>query len=193
MDLQLGGVRQSDIAALARMSRDLIEVGLPWTWRRQRLVRALLRDDHVGAVLRGEAGIVGFCVMQLSIPAGSDAAGHAHLVLLAVDPAARRRGAGSRLVRWAEQTALVGGVRHVSLETRASSETARAFYRALGYREIRRVERYYSGREAAVVMGRELLGDAEINRARVRADALVADAITRALDDRRRGWATARE
>ena len=38
------------------------------------------------------------------------------------------------------------------LEVRRSNDDARAFYRAMGYREVARLSRYYQGREDAVRM-----------------------------------------
>ena len=81
---------------------------------------------------------------------------HAHLNLLAVDPAYRRFGIGRQLIEWLEETARVGGIFSVNLEVRANNGGALAFYRTLGYRETKYIPGYYSGREAAVGMTHDL-------------------------------------
>jgi ribosomal-protein-alanine N-acetyltransferase len=80
----------------------------------------------------------------------------AHLNLLAVAAAHRRRGIGRRLVAWLEATALTAGTFTIALELRAGNEGARAFYAALGYRELARVPGYYQGRESAIRMVRDV-------------------------------------
>jgi ribosomal-protein-alanine N-acetyltransferase len=79
-----------------------------------------------------------------------------HLMLLAVQPRARRRNIGSRLVHWLENTALVAGVTRIELEVRARNTGARAFYRDHGYHERDFVEGYYDGQESAFRMVRNL-------------------------------------
>ena len=78
----------------------------------------------------------------------------AHLVLLAVDPAYRRRGLGAALFGWLEKLARLGGIARVRLELRADNAEARAFYERLGFRvsELRRG--YYDGRLDAFSMTR---------------------------------------
>ena len=93
--------------------------------------------------------LIGLAIMQFY-------AETAHLNLLAVEPAARRLGIGRRLIDWLEETARVGGIFAVSLEVRAGNMGARAFYRMLGYQEIRALPGYYSGRETAIRMTHDL-------------------------------------
>jgi ribosomal protein S18 acetylase RimI-like enzyme len=44
----------------------------------------------------------------------------------------------------------------IFLEARVTNSVARAFYKARGYRELETVPRYYSGREDAVRIGKDL-------------------------------------
>jgi ribosomal-protein-alanine N-acetyltransferase len=76
----------------------------------------------------------------------------AHLNLLAVEPAHRRRGVARSLVRWLEETALTAGIFIIGLELRAGNEAARGFYRSLGYRELGQIPGYYQGVESAIRM-----------------------------------------
>jgi ribosomal-protein-alanine N-acetyltransferase len=141
--------RESDAPALARMSRDLIETGLGWTYRPPR-VAALIRDpDTVAIVTRRPAQIDGFAMMSFG-------AERAHLILLAVDPACRRRGIARRQIAWLLESAQVAGVASIHVELRAGNDAAHSMYRALGFAETFRVPRYYRGIETAVRMVRVL-------------------------------------
>jgi ribosomal-protein-alanine N-acetyltransferase len=141
--------RESDAPALARMSRDFVEAGLGWTYRPPR-VAALIRDAETAAILaRPHARVAGFAVMTFG-------AERAHLVLLAVEPAWRRRGIARRLVGWLVDTAQVAGMASIHVELRADNEAAHAMYVALGFAETFRVPRYYRGVETAVRMVRVL-------------------------------------
>jgi ribosomal-protein-alanine N-acetyltransferase len=91
----------------------------------------------------------GFAIMRY----GDDVA---HLNLLAVDPAHRRRGVARKIMMWLEETALTAGTFIIGLELRATNEAALAFYAALGYRELGRVSGYYQGIENAIRMARDV-------------------------------------
>lgn len=142
--------RREDAAAIARMSRDLIEHGLGWSWTARRVLRSIA-DRRTNVIVAPDrlGGIAGFGIMQYLDD-------EAHLLLLAVDPSWRRRGIGAALVGWLEESAVVAGIGHVWLEARVTNLTARAFYAHLGYREIDRIAGYYSGVEASVRMARDL-------------------------------------
>lgn len=152
----------SSANTLAEMSRDLVEFGLHWRWRPPRVlrhmadpncevVRAKLLDGHAtDRPKTAKAGpTIGFVVAQLDFE-------QAHLVLLAVAPEHRRLGVGRKLVAWIESMATVAGCEQIALEARASQPGTRAFYRALGYREVDVVPGYYEGVEAAVRLVRDL-------------------------------------
>jgi ribosomal-protein-alanine N-acetyltransferase len=145
----LAPARPADAGPISRLSRDLIEHGLPWSWTAARVAASLRRRDALVVVARTEGKIAGFAIMRY----GDDAA---HLDLLGVRPDHRGRGLGRRLLEWLEQPALVAGIRSVRLEVRESNAAARRFYEHLGYRPLRRLPGYYQGRESALCMGREL-------------------------------------
>lgn len=142
--------RLADAAEIARLSRDLIEHGLPWSWTSERVVASVRRRDALVVVARDAAErIAGFAIMRY----GDD---DAHLDLLGVRPDCRRRGLGRALMRWLEKPAVVAGISAVFLEVRETNQDAQAFYERLGYRTLARLPRYYRGRESALRMGREL-------------------------------------
>ena len=139
----------TDAQRMARLSRDLIETGLGWSWTPKRVLGSLRRQDTCSIVADDEDTVAGFAIMEFLDE-------HAHLSLLAIDPLHQRRGIGRGLVDWLETSARTAGIGIVYLEARVANQAARDFYRALGYREMFLMPGYYRGREAAVRMGHDL-------------------------------------
>jgi ribosomal protein S18 acetylase RimI-like enzyme len=134
---------------IALMSREYIEFDLGWSWRRERVLSALADPATNVAVAPGERGLIGFGIMQYGDQ-------DAHLALLAVAPALRRRGAGARLVAWLEAPARVAGLEKVRLELRADNPDALSFYRRQGFEVTGRVPGYYGGVMDAIRMEKSL-------------------------------------
>ena len=148
-NLTLRLATHADASAIARLSRDRIEQGLGWRWTAPRVTRSI-RDHSTNVVVAQQAGrMLGFGIMKYHDD-------EAHLLLLAVQPEAGRRGVGSAMVGWLEHAARVAGLGQVYLEARATNATARAFYRRLGYREVQTLPGYYAGQEACVRLARDL-------------------------------------
>jgi ribosomal-protein-alanine N-acetyltransferase len=139
----------ADAARIGVMSRDLIERGLGWRWTPASIRRCIADPATNVAVAPTQQGIAGFAIMQYRDD-------EAHLMLLAVDPAQRRRGIASALIAWHEKTALTAGIGTVYVEARANKAETRAFYRKLGYREVQLVRGYYHGVEDAVRLAKDL-------------------------------------
>ena len=148
-EITLGLAFAADAGAIARLSRDLIEDGLPWSWRSPRVLAAVQNPKANVVVARAGAQIAGFGIMRYRDD-------DAHLDLLGVTPAWRRVGLGRQLVEWLEKPALLGGITAVFLEVRAANREAQSFYARLGYRPCAELPGYYQGRESAVRMRREL-------------------------------------
>ena len=121
--------RPEDAGDIAAMSRDLIERGLPWNWRASRVLRAIREPETNVAVVRIEAELAGFGIMEYLEE-------DAYLALLAVRAASQRSGIGSALVRWLEESARAAGARRIRLEARRDNVPARSFYNELGYHEL---------------------------------------------------------
>jgi len=145
----LGLARRDDGRAIAEMSRDLIEHGLPWSWTAARVQRFICGAESSVVVARRSARIAAFAIMHF----GDESA---HLNLLAVAADHRRQGLGRRLMEWLTSTAVEAGVLRINLEVRVPNSAARLFYRALGFQEQGLVPGYYQGREAALRMTRSL-------------------------------------
>jgi ribosomal protein S18 acetylase RimI-like enzyme len=152
-DIELGFARVADAQALAAMSRDLIETGLGWEYRADRIAGYIRDPDAVVLVARDRAQVTAqvpaFAVMRFGDV-------RAHLILLAVVPAWRRRGVAARMLAWLAETAQVAGLMSIHVEFRAGNHAARALYRHAGFAETLRIEGYYRGRETAVRMLRLL-------------------------------------
>ena len=141
--------RPADAARIAAMSRDLIEAGLEWRWRSERVLRQILNPEVNVLTARTRHLLAGFAIMHYHSE-------DAHLLLLAVNPSYRRQGIGRGMVEWLEKSARVAGIARVQLEVRARNNASRAFYQSLGYRETHIMPNYYYGRETAVRMQHDL-------------------------------------
>jgi ribosomal protein S18 acetylase RimI-like enzyme len=148
--IQLRLAHYSDVHTLARMSRDMVEQGLGWSWRAGRVAAMIKNPEAVVLVARSHFETVGFGIMEYHEQ-------HAHLNLLAVKPRQRRSGTGRALLEWLEKTARYAGIERIFLEVRARNRGARAFYESLGWENVRYVSGYYQGRESALRMVRQLI------------------------------------
>jgi [ribosomal protein S18]-alanine N-acetyltransferase len=147
--IRLRLARRGDAPTLAAMSRDLIETGLGWHYRTERIAQLLGTAETVSLVATEGALTAGFAIMTL----GEE---RAHLVLLAVRADHHRRGIGRRMAQWLVETAVTAGIATLHVELRAQNKAAYAFYRALGFEQTLRIAGYYRGRETAIRMMRML-------------------------------------
>ena len=139
----------TDATRIALMSRDLIEVGLGWSWQPERVARTMRRADATTLVAVDGKRVIGFAIMQF----GEE---HAHLSLLAVAPTHRRMGVGKRMIDWLIKSAYTAGIAVIHLELRTTNQAGRRLYRALGFVDGSYIPGYYCGRETALRMLREL-------------------------------------
>jgi len=143
VELALASLRHAEM--LAVMSRDLIEAGLGWGYRPERMAELITARDTSTLVAHERTRCVGFAVMTF----GEE---RAHLILLAVRPTHRRRGIARRMLTWLLDSAATAGMASVHLELLEDNAAARAFYRALNFSETIRLPGYYRGQKAAVRM-----------------------------------------
>ncbi len=142
---------RADAAAIAALSRDEIEHGLPWTWREPR-VRNAIADPDTNVIVVGPPGAVAaFGVMYY---ADDDA----HLLLFAVHRLRQRQGVGTALLQWLEAAAQAAGAQRIRVEARMDNEAARSFYNEHGYHEGDVVPRMYSARVDGVKLEKWLRG-----------------------------------
>jgi ribosomal protein S18 acetylase RimI-like enzyme len=126
-----------DAADIAAMSRDFIEQGLGWSWTAARVLRSI-RDRSTNVAVARTGQLEAFGIMNY----GDDAA---HLSLLAVHPASRRKGLATQLVAWLELSARVAGMERIRLEARSDNPQALAFYLQCGFSQVASVQGYYQG------------------------------------------------
>jgi ribosomal protein S18 acetylase RimI-like enzyme len=143
-----------DAGEIAAMSRALIEHGLPWTWRPERVSRAVAAPNANVAVVREPEALVGFGIMEYLDE-------DAHLVLLAVRRASQRQGVGSAILQWLEASALVAGAKRIRVEARRDNPSARSFYNEHGYHEVAIKLRMYSGAVDGIRLERWLRAEAD--------------------------------
>src|SRR2546426_5643948 len=110
-----------DALEISELSRDAIEHGLSWNWTPRRVAKSIVESSTNVVVVRQGDSLVGFAIMKY----GEE---EAHVLLLAVHPAHRRKGAGSTLLSWLEATARVAGIDLIRLEARAQNAGAISFY-----------------------------------------------------------------
>lgn len=139
--IELGNAGDAhDISALSAAA---IEHGLRCTWTAHRVRNALNDRETNVVVARDGLRLAGFGIMTYT-----DAS--AHLNLLAVKEAYRRKGIGSALLDWLEKCARTAGLAVVKAEVRYENPAARGFYLANGYAEGERIVGYYQGLEDAL-------------------------------------------
>lgn len=149
LELTIRFAKSSEAVEIASISRVIIEHGLPWAWRPERVARSI-RDRSVHVIVAKAADdTAGFAIMRY----GDDVA---RLELFGVSVRYRGMGVGRRLLEWLEKCVAVAGIARVLLEVREGNEGAQAFYRRMGYRLLVRLPEYYQNGEAAVRMVREL-------------------------------------
>lgn len=141
---------KADINQIAGLSRDLIEAGLGWKWTPEKVLASIRSKTSNVLAARIGSRVIGFGIMDYYHE-------EAHLNLLAVRPKFHKQGIGKSIVNWLETCASTAGISIIYLECRSNNIAAQKFYEKLGYRKIKVVSGYYSGVEAAVLMGRDLL------------------------------------
>lgn len=151
-DVAIRRATAADAPAIARMSRDLIEHGLPWRWTTQRVARTIREPNTNVVVVDGKDGLAAFGIMFY-------AEEDAHLLLLAVHPGAQRGGIGSAVLHWLEAAARSAGSKRVRVEARMDNDAARSFYNEHGYHERVIRSAMYSSALAGVRLEKWLRSD----------------------------------
>lgn len=146
--IHIGFANRHDAVHIGELSRLYIEEGLGWTWRPQRILEAMQNSETV--VVKANVGgmFAGFAIMRFGWQ-------EAHLDLIAVKPRFRRKGVGSSLLAWLEESVMTAGLLIVRLELRETNKKAFTFYQKRGYKRVRRIEGYYSGIENGVELARD--------------------------------------
>lgn len=164
MSIATSGIRLATLGeadAIARLSRDTIEAGLPWRWKPadiERFIRSARHNvivteetalDLAAPEVRYGKLMTGFAVMGYGDNEG-------YLALLSVKPDWRRRGSARAMVEWLMKCAEVAGLKRVDVELRADNDAALALYQSMGFTEFARKPGGYYGTVTQVRMRRTL-------------------------------------
>lgn len=144
-------MRASDLDAV--MAIENRGYAFPWT---RGIFEDCLKSGYAAWLLEQQGVAIGYGVLSV-------AADEAHVLNVCVDPQVQSRGHGRLLLRQLLHSARSQQAQRVFLEVRPSNPAAIALYHSEGFHEIGRRPRYYpapnNGREDAIVMAIELLGD----------------------------------
>lgn len=148
-------MQAEDIDAVAALEASAYE--FPWT---RGIFADCLRAGYDGLVLSDGGAIIGYGVL-------SSAAGEAHILNVCVMPVLHGQGLGRRIVKRLIDIARWQRVERVYLEVRPSNPRAIGLYESIGFNEFGRRPNYYParrGREDAIVMAMELLGEGGVTQ-----------------------------
>ncbi|TRW14893.1 GNAT family N-acetyltransferase [Glacieibacterium frigidum] len=151
-------VGAADIDAMLAVMADAFDPRFGEAWSAVQLGGSLAQIDTWARLVRetaadGRGAPLGFSLCRRIVD-------ESELLLVAVVPAARRRGIGGALLETAQRDARLRGSRTMFLEMRDGNAAASQLYRAQGFVEIGRRRDYYRGidgnRHDAVTMRRPL-------------------------------------
>lgn len=145
---------REDIAGVDAVMRAAFDPRFGETWRPEQIAATLAAPGgRLLTLCEAGGGLIGFSLVRAL-------AGEAELLLLAIAPAARRRGLGGRMLLTALEDCRQAGASAVFLEVREDNHPARRLYWRHGFVEIGRRPGYYRGegqrRYHAVSMRRAL-------------------------------------
>lgn len=113
----------------------------------------LLEIYNLGAgflVAQKDNSIVGYIIFWIRFE------DEGHIISIAVDKDYRREGIGSKLVETAVEIFKKYSVKTIKLEVRMGNTQARKFYKKIGFKENKILEKYYEDSEDAVIMNRKM-------------------------------------
>ena len=141
-EIAIRQAKLSDVPAISRIENESFDA--PWS------AKEITKDVTSGgniyfAVAMDENECMGFAEMR-------SVAGEAQIYNIAVSSEARGRGIGEALLRHLIEKAESIGCSAVDLEVRAGNDAALGLYEKLGFKEVGRRRKYYSGKEDAILM-----------------------------------------
>ncbi len=142
----------ADLSDVLRIERD----SFPNPWSRQMFERDILYNKlaHIFSV-RIDSRIVGYFSLWKIVDEG-------HLVTLAVDPAVRRRGFGSAILRESIRRAVDMRIRKITLEVRETNRDAIRMYQSFGFIKAGVRLKYYDDGANAWIMDLDLSAAADL-------------------------------
>ncbi len=118
----------------------------PWT---EDVFRDELAAENRSYLVAEDRGLIGFAGVMV---VGEEA----HVTNLLVDPAARGKGVGRRLMIALIEAAVAEGARHLVLEVRSKNEAARALYQRLGLAPVGVRPGYFDDDDALILWAHDI-------------------------------------
>jgi ribosomal protein S18 acetylase RimI-like enzyme len=140
MDLRVMAASDLDGAVRVWQAANIARGKRPGPERVARVVEKLKEPTAVPYVAASDACIVGMALLEscrAEDGAGAVVPDALHISMVFIDPASQRQGVGSRLVRYALDSAHASGVSSVSLWTGCENTAARKLYEVLGMKPTR--------------------------------------------------------
>lgn len=137
---------ESDIEAIVSMEKAVFSDA--WTAKG---IRDTYNQSHAFVMTAEvENKLAGYCIVYFVLDEGE-------IARIAVDNCFRRQGVGRKLLEQVENTCKEKGIIRLMLDVRESNESARAFYKSLGFKEdgVRR-NFYEMPKENAVLMSKQV-------------------------------------
>jgi ribosomal protein S18 acetylase RimI-like enzyme len=123
----------SSVATFRRAPEPMVRVSY------ERLLDIVFGQSHVGLVAERDGKAVGFLLMLDELPDEVTAMPQGFVAYMAVEPEARRSGAGRALLAAAEDEAKRRALPYMALMVTEENAAARALYEGAGYRTERRL------------------------------------------------------
>lgn len=142
-DVQIRQATRLDLLSIYRLEKTVFDQ--PWSYS----VFEEFLGEPAFLIAEGTEGLLGYVVADWMANPGGD---FGHIKDLAVHPDAQRNGLGRLLLGHAISRLLVEGVGRIKLEVRESNTAARRLYDDEGFELLKRIPRYYSDGEAALVL-----------------------------------------
>jgi len=149
MDAVLRGYREGDLEAMYAL--DLVCFEPVFRFSRRAMRRFAEAQGAVTVLAEAAGELAGFAIVQIEERVG-------YVVTLDIAPAWRRRGLAAQLMTDAEARVQAAGGMGMELHVFVGNVGAMAFYEAMGYRRIGRVEGFYGRGLDGLVYGKHLTG-----------------------------------
>jgi len=146
-DMQIRQATRADLLSIYRIEKRVFEQPWPYT-----AFERFLSEPNFLVASVGEQ-VAGYVVADVTPNFGRDIG---HIKDLAIHPDMQGRGLGRRLLRRAIVGLTIAQASRIKLEVREHNSRAIALYRDEGFRPARRIPRYYSDGEAALVLIKQL-------------------------------------
>ena len=137
---------ESDLEAIASLEKNIFSDA----WTAKSIEDTYNQPQAFIMMAELEGKLAGYCIVYFVLDEGE-------IARIAVDSSFRRQGVGRKLLKQVENTCEEKGITCLILDVRESNESARAFYKSLGFEEDGVRKNFYEmPKENAVLMSKVL-------------------------------------